>query len=238
MSRITLTPQVAQAFPEAEIRLVCALGLDNASPWAEAAGIRALAEESVAAGRAGAFGEDSDHIASWHEAYRAFGTNPRRTRPSVDALLRRVRKSGALPSISPAVDSYNAVSVLSGLPAGAFDLDRVAGDIEIRFARDGDMFEPLGEPGEWESARPGEVIYADAQTVLTRHWNHRDCHQTMLRADSRNALFMLERASGKVPLDQLDQAAARLAGLVAGHCARVEARALSRDRPQAALPAR
>ncbi|GAA3804891.1 B3/4 domain-containing protein [Streptomyces phyllanthi] len=230
-----LAPEVSEAFPETEIRLVFAVNLDNSSPWREAVDIRTKAGEAVANGRAAAFGEESDHIASWHEAYRAFGTNPRRFRPSVDALLRRVRKSGSLPSISPAVDAYNAVSVLWGLPAGAFDLDRVVGDIVIRHAHDGDMFEPLGEPGEWESARVGEVVYADAEAVLTRHWNHRDCHRTMLRPDSRNALFMLERVSGKVPLDELDQAAERLAGIVSAHAQHVETYLLNRTSAQVAL---
>jgi DNA/RNA-binding domain of Phe-tRNA-synthetase-like protein len=71
---------------------------------------------------------------------------------------------------------------------------------------------------------------------LTRHWNHRDCNKTMLRTDSRNALFMLERVSGKIPLDQLDQAAARLVGLVGPHCGRVESHVLNRDCPQVTLP--
>jgi hypothetical protein len=34
---------------------------------------------------------------SWHEAYRKFGTNPRRIRPSVDALHRRLASQGRLP---------------------------------------------------------------------------------------------------------------------------------------------
>ncbi|MFE3031363.1 B3/4 domain-containing protein [Streptomyces canus] len=236
MAKVILAPEVSEAFPETEIRLVFAGRLDNSSPWREAQDIRTEAAEAVAHGRAEAFGEESDHIASWHAAYRAFGTNPRRFRPSVDALLRRVRKSGSLPSISPAVDAYNAVSVLWGLPAGAFDLDRVAGDIVIRHAGDADKFEPLGEPGEWESTRPGEVVYADAESVLTRHWNHRDCHRTMLRPDSRNALFMLERVSGKVPLDELDQAAERLAGIVAAHAQHVETHPLNRGSAQVTLP--
>ena len=236
MAKVTLAPEVSEAFPETEIRFIVAQGLDNSSPWLEAAQIREEAETAIANGRAESFGEESDHIASWHAAYRAFGTNPRRFRPSVDALLRRVRKSGSLPSISPAVDAYNAVSVLSGLPAGAFDLDRVAGDIVIRQAHDGDLFEPLGEPGEWESARAGEVVYADAEAVLTRHWNHRDCHRTMVRADSHNALFMLERVSGKVPLEELDLAAERLAGILAGHAQHVETHPLNRDSAQVTLP--
>jgi DNA/RNA-binding domain of Phe-tRNA-synthetase-like protein len=159
-------------------------------------------------------------------------------RPSVEALLRRVRKSGALPTISPAVDAYNSVSVLSGLPAGAFDLDRVTGDIEIRFAREGDRFEPLGEPGEWEAPRAGEVVYADAETVLTRHWNHRDCHRTMVRADSRDVLFMVERVSGKVSPDECGQATDRLAGVLAAHARSVEILVLSADSGPLTLPGR
>jgi DNA/RNA-binding domain of Phe-tRNA-synthetase-like protein len=236
VAKVILAPEVSEAFPETEIRLISARGLENSSPWPESVDIRTEAAEAVANGRAEAFDEESDHIASWHAAYRAFGTNPRRFRPSVDALLRRARKSGALPSISPAVDAYNAVSVLWGLPAGAFDLDRVAGDIVIRHARDAELFEPLGAPGEWENVRAGEVVYADEEAVLTRHWNHRDCHRTMLRPDSRNALFMLERVSGKVPLDELDQAAERLAGLVAAHAQHVGTHLLNRGSAEVALP--
>ena len=235
MTTVTLTAPVAEAFPEAEIWLVVAYGLDNTAPWPEADQVRAEAEAAVASGTVSADPAVNDSVASWHDAYRAFGTNPKRVRPSVDALLRRVTKSGVLPRISPAVDTYNAVSVLSSLPAGAFDLDRVSGDIEIRYARAGDQFEPLGEPGEWEEARPGEVVYADADSVLTRHWNHRDSHRTMLRPDSRNAVFILERASAKVPADRLDQAAARLAALLAGHANRVRTHTLSPGHPSATL---
>lgn len=61
--------------------------------------------------------DDTDpRIEAWHTAYRSFGTNPRRIRPSVDALGRRFAKKGTLPRINPAVDSYNAVSVRHGLP--------------------------------------------------------------------------------------------------------------------------
>lgn len=69
---------------------------------------------------------------AWHTAYRSFGTNPRRIRPSVDVLGRRMDKKGTLLRINPAVDSYNVVSVRHGLPAGAFDLDHVTGDVHIR----------------------------------------------------------------------------------------------------------
>src|SRR5438093_13412536 len=42
------------------------------------------------------------HIVAWHEAYRAFGSKPQRTRPSVDALLRRI--PAGLPEVNQVVD--------------------------------------------------------------------------------------------------------------------------------------
>ncbi|MER8849922.1 phenylalanine--tRNA ligase beta subunit-related protein [Mesorhizobium australicum] len=57
------------------------------------------------------------------QAYRAFGDNANRTPCSVAALLKRIRKDGSLPRISPLVDAYNAVSVLYGVPVGGEEVD-------------------------------------------------------------------------------------------------------------------
>jgi DNA/RNA-binding domain of Phe-tRNA-synthetase-like protein len=236
VGRMIYTPEVAKAFPEAEIRLLIAIGLDNSAQWPEASAIRLEVEAAAREGRLDSFDEESDYISTWHAAYRAFGTNPRRSRPSVEALMRRVRKSGTLPSISSAVDTYNGISVLSGLPAGAFDLDHITGDIHIRYGRPANQFEPLGEPGEWESVNVGEVVYADDETILTRHWNHRDCNKTMLMPSSRNAIFMLERVSGKIQVEELDSAASRLAGILASHSEQVHSHRLNRESAEAVLP--
>ncbi|GGY35338.1 hypothetical protein GCM10010384_48040 [Streptomyces djakartensis] len=50
----------------------------------------------------------------WPAAYRAFGTDPRRIRPSVDALGRRMAKKGTLPRINPAVGASRP-GVLDGV---------------------------------------------------------------------------------------------------------------------------
>lgn len=67
--------------------------------------------------------------------------------------------SAPWPRINPAVDTYNTVSVRHALPAGAFDLDRVAGDVVIRYADGTESFTPLGEPDTIEHPNAGEVIY-------------------------------------------------------------------------------
>lgn len=228
----TLSSDVRMTFPEARISLVTARGLRNASAWPEAeAALRGL-EEDLAAGKWAPFGEEDPQILSWHEAFREFGTNPRRSRSSVDALSRRMAKSGVAPRISGAVDAYNYVSIGFGTPAGAFDLSRLTGEVMIRTATAGDTFTPLGEPDAVEEPRPGEVVYAMGSQVLTRHWNHRDCDQTKVGLGSRDVVFVIERVSAEaVPDDVLESAQQALVELIGGHAESVSADILDAEHP-------
>ncbi|MGC9667650.1 hypothetical protein ACNTMW_13965 [Planosporangium sp. 12N6] len=73
-------------------------------------------EDQLAAGTWQALGESDPPVASWHEAYRRFGTNPRRSRRSMDTLSRRPSKNGKLPRVHTAVDAYNLISASYGTP--------------------------------------------------------------------------------------------------------------------------
>ncbi|MGW2119932.1 B3/B4 domain-containing protein [Streptomyces zhihengii] len=233
MTVLRISPAVADAFPDTLIALVTAVGIRGHEPWpATDAAVREL-ERQLADGSRQPAGEDDPRIASWHAAYRSFGTNPRRVRPSVDALGRRLAKKGALPRINAAVDSYNTVSVGHGLPAGAFDLDRVVGDIGIRHADGGEQFTPLGEPDTVENPKPGEIVYADAAGVLTRHWNHRDAHRTRVTEDSTRVVFVLETLRATPDGDVLRAAAHELQGLLLPHAERTAVYFLDPARPEA-----
>jgi DNA/RNA-binding domain of Phe-tRNA-synthetase-like protein len=185
MTRLAVAAEVCAAFGDLRIDAIVAAGFAGHKPWPEVDARLGVLEGAPP-------GEDDPHVASWQAAYRAFGTNPRRERPSVAALRRRLARSGRLPRINPAVDAYNLVSATFGVPAGAFDLRRVEGDIEIRLAEGSEPFTPLGEPGTVEHPRPGEVVYTDAAGVLTRHWNHRDADRTKVTEDSDLIVFLLE----------------------------------------------
>ncbi|WP_030980572.1 B3/4 domain-containing protein [Streptomyces sp. NRRL S-1824] len=134
MTVFRIAPAVADAFPATRIAVVTATGLHGHGSWPSTTTALQDLEQQLADGTWQPAGETDPRIEAWHTAYRSFGTNPRRIRPSVDALGRRFTKKGTLPRINPAVDSYNAVSVQHGLPAGAFDLDHVTGDVDIRYA--------------------------------------------------------------------------------------------------------
>ncbi|MCB5179246.1 B3/B4 domain-containing protein [Streptomyces antimicrobicus] len=220
MTAFRISPAVAQAFPGALVAVVTADGLRGREPWPATTAALEHLERQLAEGVWRPAGEDDPRIEAWHTAYRAFGTNPRRVRPSVDALGRRLAKKGALPRINPAVDSYNLVSVRHGLPAGAFDLDHVTGEIDIRHADGTETFTPLGEPGTVETPRPGEVVYADTTDVLTRHWNHRDAHRTRVTEDSHRVAFVLETLRAAHDGHLLEAAVADLRELLAPHTER------------------
>ncbi|MFE4799303.1 B3/4 domain-containing protein [Streptomyces sp. NPDC056708] len=217
MTDFRLAPAVADAFPDTLIALVTATGLRGHEPWPQTAAALEDLEQQLADGTWQPADETDPRIEAWHTAYRSFGTNPRRIRPSVDALGRRLAKKGALPRINPAVDSYNGVSVQHGLPAGAFDLDHVTGDVDIRHADGTESFTPLGEPDTVENPKIGEIIYADTTGVLTRHWNHRDTHRTRVTEDSTHVAFVLETLHATRDGHLLKAAAEELQGLLALH---------------------
>lgn len=232
MPAFHLSPAVAEAFPDTRIALVAATGLRGHEPWPDTAAALADLEQRLADGSWQPADETDPRIEAWHAAYRSFGTNPRRIRPSVDALGRRLAKKGALPRINPAVDSYNVVSVRHGLPAGAFDLDRVTGEVVIRRADGTESFTPLGEPDTIEKPKPGEIVYADTTDVLTRHWNHRDAHRTRVTEDSTRVAFLLETLHAARDGHLLTSAAEELQGLLAPHAERTAVHYLGPAQPQ------
>jgi len=235
MTVLRVSEAVGQGFPRLRIAAVVARGFGGHEPWPETdAGLAAL-EKAAAGGATLPDGENDPHIAAWYAAYRAFGTNPKRERPSVDALRRRLARTARLPRINAAVDCYNLVSVSHGVPAGAFDLDAVQGDIVVGFAAGHEEFTPLGEPGTTEHPRPGEVIYADRTSVLTRHWNHRDADRSKVTQHSRNILFLLETTESAAFGTAVDAAAADLAARAATRSRQVTTQWLTPASPVAAL---
>ncbi|MEV6612327.1 phenylalanine--tRNA ligase beta subunit-related protein [Streptomyces sp. NPDC051051] len=235
MTILRIDPAVADAFPDTLIAAVTATGLRGHEPWPATTAALEHLEQQLADGTWEPADESDPRIEAWHTAYRSFGTNPRRIRPSVDALGRRLAKKGTLPRINPAVDSYNTVSVRHALPAGAFDLGHVTGDIEIRHADGTETFTPLGEPDTTEHPRAGEIIYTDTTDVLTRHWNHRDAHRTRVTEDSTHVAFVLETLHAGRDGHLLETAAGELHDLLVPHAEQVRVSFLIPEQPQATI---
>ncbi|HUF23017.1 MAG TPA: phenylalanine--tRNA ligase beta subunit-related protein [Vicinamibacterales bacterium] len=114
------------------------------APLAQAAARMKEAEEAAAL------------TAAVRAMYRRFGVDPTRTRPSSEALLRRVRKGEPLPRINNVVDVCNWCSLEFQVPYGLYDLFRVSGAIVLR----------VGRPGESYPGIRKDVVHVDGRLVL------------------------------------------------------------------------
>jgi DNA/RNA-binding domain of Phe-tRNA-synthetase-like protein len=83
-------------------------------------------------------------IQATRQAYKAFGKDPNRYRPSAEALCRRILKGMELYRINTLVDLINLVSISTGYSIGGFDEDKIVGDITLTVGTADDVFEGIG----------------------------------------------------------------------------------------------
>ncbi len=145
---------------DAEVAPLVRLGLVRGEPVAVGpaapplvAEMDALAAE-LAARHAGSAPSDIPGLAPARELYRAFGIDPTRTRPSSEALLRRVLLGKPLPRILSAVDVCNLCSLRFLLPIGLYDVKRVRGGVRLRRGLPGESFQGIRKDDVHLGGRP------------------------------------------------------------------------------------
>jgi len=74
------------------------------------------------------------------DMYRRIGLDPTKTRPSNEALLRRVRRGDPFPRVNSLVDAVNLCSLQCQLPYGVYDRATLAGALTLRLGRDGEGY--------------------------------------------------------------------------------------------------
>ncbi|MDO8679882.1 MAG: phenylalanine--tRNA ligase beta subunit-related protein [Acidobacteriota bacterium] len=72
--------------------------------------------------------------------YKRVGLDPTKTRPSNEALLRRVRKGDTIPRINSLVDIVNWCSLEFQLPYGLYDFAKVSGAVTMRLGAEGESY--------------------------------------------------------------------------------------------------
>lgn len=194
--------------PDFVVGVIVARDID-ASKDSREGGIAALLARSVAAALPLLSGRVKEHakVLPYREAFVKFGINPNKYMCSIEALLSRIQKTKALPSINPVVDAGNAVSVARFLPIGAHDIGgrdgagHDGGIVEIRCAAPGDSFIPFGateaEIAEAGSGfEPGEVVYASGPAVRTRRWMWRQSELGKITSSTRDIFVPIDGFAG------------------------------------------
>jgi DNA/RNA-binding domain of Phe-tRNA-synthetase-like protein len=191
LGQASVAGQVAQLRPDYTALIIVAEDL-RPGPTDEAVDVLlAGAEAGARAALAGRTAADLEPVAAWRQAYQSFGAKPKRTRPSIEALLRRVE--AGLPRIDRLTDVYNAISIRYLLPVGGEDLDEYSGPAQLVRAAGDEPFGTMrdGEPVT-EHPEPGEVIWRDDAGVTCRCWNWRQCVRTRITHSTTRAMFILD----------------------------------------------
>ena len=168
-----------------------------------AAGDRVDRFTAIARSRlAGATEGELPEIQAWRRAFTRMGLKPTQYRCASEALLRRLRKEGTLPRLHPLVDVCNAVSLAFAIPVAVFDVSRITGRLEVRYAAGDEDY--LTFSGQAEHPSPREVIFADqARQVHARRWTNRQSGLSAVHASTVTALIVAEAmhdsASSDVP---------------------------------------
>lgn len=154
---------------------------------------------------------DIPGVAETRALFHRLDIDPTKTRPSSEALLRRVLQGKGLPRVHPLVDACNLCSLEYQLPLGLYDRDLVKGSVLVRVGRENE-----GYPGirkQWVNLA-GRLLLADEEGPFGAPTS--DSRRTAVTSATSNALVVVfgppERAG------ELSTALERIADVLGRYC--------------------
>ncbi|MBX5321541.1 MAG: phenylalanine--tRNA ligase beta subunit-related protein [Candidatus Bathyarchaeota archaeon] len=154
-------------------------------------------------------------VRAYRDFYWKLGIDPTKTRPSGEALLRRVLHGYELPTISTAVDAYNLASMKTIIPISGFDKNRLSPPFNVRFAEDNEPFTGIGTEKP-TALKSNMLVLADTKRVLCIY-PHRDADQTKITEKTKNILLVGYGAPG-ITEQQLEEAVGTALNYIRATC--------------------
>jgi len=147
--------------------------------------------------------KDDPTVRAYRDLFWSLGIDPTKTRPSGEALLRRVLHGEEIPNISTVVDAYNLASVKTVIPLSGFDLDQISPPLMVRFSREGEEFHGIGMNKPITIADKMLVV-ADTEDIVCIY-PHRDADATKITEKTKTVAIIGYGATG-ITIDQLTEA--------------------------------
>jgi len=153
---------------------------------------------------------DIPGVAEARALFHRLGVDPTKTRPSSEALLRRVVQGRGLPHVNLAVDICNLCSLEHQLPLGLYDRENVKGVVHARAGRDGE-----GYPGirKQRVNLAGRLLLADDEGPFGAPTS--DSERTSVTATTTRLLVVVF-----CPLERADQHLSIMLEHIADHLTR------------------
>jgi DNA/RNA-binding domain of Phe-tRNA-synthetase-like protein len=131
--------------------------------------------------------KDHSTVRAYRDFYWKLDIDPTKTRPSGEALLRRVLNGNELPHISTLVDAYNLASMQTIVPISGFDRDTLKLPFQVRFAND-EAFTGIGMSKPMLLTKKMLVLTDEKQVVCI--YPYRDSDNTKITMQTRNAVIV------------------------------------------------
>lgn len=216
---LTIQGDVFNRFPDLRIGLALLRGVQVAEAHPELEAMKTRTAVEVVAKYQSVNLGSLERVKAYREMHKAFGADPGSRNPSAEALLRRVLRNKALPTINTVVDSYNLTAVESMIPIAAYDLSRLAFPVELRFAQTGETIVPIGSI-EPSVVNAGALVYADQDRIICWDFNYRDADHTKIVPATTDVLLLVDGCAATSLEDvqnTLDLAVSRIIRFSGGH---------------------
>jgi DNA/RNA-binding domain of Phe-tRNA-synthetase-like protein len=132
--------------------------------------------------------KDNPTVRAYRNFYWKLDIDPTKTRPSGEALLRRILHGKELPRISTVVDAYNLASMKTTIPISGFDKDKLNPPFQIRSAENGENFIGIGM-NKSITLTDKMLVLADEKQILCIY-PYRDLDHTKITGQTTNVLIV------------------------------------------------
>lgn len=131
-------------------------------------------------------------------AYRKFGKDPSRYRPSAEALTRRIVNGKSLYQVNNIVDILNIISIETGLSIGGYNYNKINGSIKLSKGKPGEPYDAIGRgmlnmedlPLLYDNSGPFGCPTSDST-------------RTMITPDTNNFLMIIFDFEGQADMEKL-----------------------------------
>lgn len=133
--------------------------------------------------------KDNHIVRAYRDFYWKIGVDPTKTRPSGEALRRRINRTGKLPRVNDIVDAGNIASADTLVPIGIYDMSKIRGDPSLIISSGNEIFYGIGKKDP-EKVNKGIPILIDEEGKVMHIYPHRDSILTSVDLNTRNVLIV------------------------------------------------
>lgn len=144
------------------------------------------------------------------------GVKRRKNIPASENLIKLLVKRGEMFYINQAVDIYNLISLESKLALGAHNIDKVDGDVTLRFTDGTEKYIPIGQT-EPTPVAPHEYCYCDDANEVLCRLEIRQVNKTAVDESAVNVFYIVQ-GNEATPDELLTETAQRIIDQTTKYC--------------------